>query len=347
MLDEEFSEIVDQIKQGASADYAASRGEYLSAKLVAKVLSCQFVDAAKIIFFPTAANVEVDSGTLAAYAASGTVVVPGFYGMCPDMSIRTFSRGGSDVTGALLAQALRASVYENWTDVSGMLMADPRVVENPKTIETLSYKELRELAYMGANVFHEEAMFPVAAAGVPTNIRNTNDPEHPGTLIVPESSQELAPNMITGIAGRRGFAVLKVEKAMMNQEVGFVRKLLTVFEDKRISFEHAPSGIDSVSVILEQSLIDKELTSVIENVSYSCRPDFIGLERSLALVAIVGRRMADTPGVAAKVCTAVAEAGVNLRMIIQGSSEINIIIGVKEADFETAIQAIYATFVVP
>ncbi len=345
ILDEDFEKISIDIEAGASPDYAASRGEYLSAKLVAKVLDCRFVDATEIISFQSETSVEVVSGTVAAYVESETIVVPGFYGIRPDMSIKTFSRGGSDVTGALLAQALKASVYENWTDVSGMLMADPRIVKNPKAIETLSYRELRELSYMGASVFHEEAMFPVVAASIPTNIRNTNEPDNGGTLIVPEMSVELAPDIITGVAGRKGFSVIKVEKTLMNQEVGFMRRLLSILEENNLSIEHVPSSVDSVSVIVATSdLVDRQ-QSIIADIYRRCQPDLVQIEHGLSLIAIVGRRMTHTVGVAAKASTALAEAGVNLRVINQGSSEINIIIGVDEADFETAVRAIYAAFV--
>jgi aspartate kinase len=344
MLDEDFARIQQDIEEGASADYAASRGEYLSAKLVAKVLGFSFVEAADYITFYQGDSLATVQDTIKELKET-RFVFPGFYGVTEFGDIKTFSRGGSDLTGALLAEVLGASVYENWTDVSGMLMADPRIVDSPLPIEKLSYRELRELSYMGASVFHEEATFPVKRAGIPTNIRNTNVPDDSGTLIVPESSEELAPAIVTGVAGRKGFAVLKVEKAMMNQEVGFVRRLLSVLESRGISFEHVPSGIDSVSVVIDQEVLDRDIDTLMLDIKTSCQADSVEVERDLALVAVVGRRMAHTVGVAAKVSAALAQAGVNLRMINQGSSEINIIIGIDEADFETAIRSIYQAFI--
>jgi aspartate kinase len=263
----------------------------------------------------------------------------------PDGRIKTFSRGGSDITGAIVACGVSADVYENWTDVSGLMMADPRVVKSPKAIEVVTYRELRELAYMGANVLHDEAIFPVREAGIPVNIRNTNRPDDRGTMIVREADSDTHKGAITGIAGRKGFTVLAVEKAMMNQELGFARRLLSVLEVNGISFEHVPSGIDTMSVVVADSQLNSKLEKVLAEIRTECRPDQLDVYPEMALVATVGRGMAYTPGIAARLFSALANTGVNIRMIDQGSSEINIIVGISNADYEKAVQAIYAAFV--
>ena len=276
------------------------------------------------------------------------IIVPGFYGTGPDGQVRTFSRGGSDVTGAVLARGLGADVYENWTDVSGLLMADPRVVDSPRTIERLSYRELRELSYMGATVLHDEAVFPVRDAGIPVHIRNTNAPHDPGTLIFKTATDSQktgdAPT-ITGVAGRRDFTAITVEKAMMNSETGFARGVLAVFEHHGISFEHMPSGIDTLSVVASDAALEGKLDAVLDDLRSTLHPDSIDVDPDLAVIATVGRGMAHTPGMAARVFNALAQAGINIRMIDQGSSELNIIVGVNTADFENAVRAIYAAFV--
>jgi aspartate kinase len=273
-------------------------------------------------------------------------VIPGFYGAMPDGTIRTFSRGGSDITGAIVARGVGAAVYENWTDVSGLLMTDPRIVDSPRTIASLTYRELRELAYMGATVLHDEAIFPVREAGIPVHIRNTNDPEAPGTRISRASSDEEAPtSRITGIAGRKDFTILALEKTLMNTEVGFGRRLLAVLERHEISWEHIPSGIDTLSVVLKDAVMNGRLEDLMREIQRECEPDAIEVYSGIALIATVGRGMSHVPGTAAKLFGALAEAGINIRIIDQGSSELNIIVGVENADFERAVQAIYAGFV--
>ena len=271
-------------------------------------------------------------------------VIPGFYGRREDGTIQTFSRGGSDVTGSLVAKAIHADMYENWTDVSGFLVADPRIIKNPASIEVITYKELRELSYMGATVIHESAMFPILKDGIPINIRNTNRPEDTGTLIV-ESTCRKPRYTITGVAGKTGFASITVEKAMMNSEVGFCRKVLSVFEDEGISIEHMPSGIDTMTIFVHQDEFEAHEQKVIAKIHRAVEPDAVELESDLALIAVVGRGMRQTRGTAGRIFSALAHAHVNVKMIDQGSSELNIIIGVRTHDFERAIRAIYDIFV--
>ena len=348
----DLSPLLDRIKRdiagGASADYAASRGEFLSGPIIAELLGFTFVDAASVIFFDRKGKLNRDK-TRKEMAAKlrkvGQAVIPGFYGANPDGTIRTFSRGGSDITGAIVAAAAQADIYENWTDVSGMLMADPRVVDNPRPIATITYRELRELAYMGATVLHDEAIFPVRESGIPVNIRNTNRPDDPGTMIVSADTTQDRSGVITGIAGRKDFTVIALEKALMNGQIGFGRRVLSVLESNRVSFEHLPSGIDTMSVVIESKQLEGKLEEVLDDIRTECKPDAINVYPELALIATVGRGMAYTPGVAARMFSALANAGVNIRMIDQGSSEINIIVGVESRDFETAMRAIYASFV--
>jgi len=346
-LEVEMTEISQRIAEGATVDYAASRGEYLIGKIVAVALGYKFVDPATYIRFDRWGRYEKSEGhiRLALPLRGMRVVIPGFYGSMPDGSIKTFSRGGSDITGAIVAAAIGAEIYENWTDVSGLLMVDPRVVENPKKIKTVTYREMRELAYMGANVFHEEAMFPVQDAKIATSIRNTNDPEDDGTCIVVGGEVLENKDIITGIAGRKDFTVIRIEKKMMNQEVGFARKILSILESEGISFEHMPSGIDTLSVIIDERQLGQKLDGVLNGIWEICLPDGVVVDNKIAMIAVVGREMAYTPGVAARVFTALAEEGINVRMINQGSSEISIIIGVKNDDYEGAIRAIYRAFV--
>jgi len=270
-------------------------------------------------------------------------VIPGFYGSKPDGTIKTFSRGGSDITGAIVARAARADVYENWTDVSGFLMADPRIVDNPRSIRTITYRELRELSYMGATVLHEDAVFPVFKANIPINIKNTNAPNDAGTMIVP-NTDECSAQTVTGIAGKKGFSVLALEKAKMNAELGFGRRVLAALEKNEIRFEHMPSGIDTLGIVLPSNELQGKQSQLLDDVYNMCQPDAIEVSGNLALIATVGRGMISQIGVAARLFTALAQSGVNIRMIDQGSSEINIIVGVDEKDFETAIRAIYAAF---
>jgi len=349
-LDIDIEKDLEVVRHGigshATPDYAASRGEYLNARIVAKLLGNDFVDAVDIIRFDASGRLDTEKTVAAMSERLGDgrrIVVPGFYGAQPDGSIRTFSRGGSDITGALLARGVRADVYENWTDVSGVLMADPRIVSNPRTIPELSYRELRELAYMGANVLHEEAVFPVIDLNIPVNVRNTNIPRDPGTLIVKQVDSPSSP--ITGIAGRKGYTVIALEKNLMNREVGIGRRVLTALERQQVSFEHMPTGIDTLSLVVEQSYLKGKLEPVLEEIRRECRPDRIDVFENISLIATVGRGMLRTRGVAGRLFGALASANVNVRMIDQGSSGINIIVGVEAGDFETAIRAIYKEFV--
>ncbi len=333
---------------GASKEYAASRGEFLNGPIIAAVLGYAFIDAAEIVQFDKHGRLlrdQTHEATRARLAEVDRAVIPGFYGSGPDGEIRTFSRGGSDITGAIVAAGVNADVYENWTDVSGLLMADPRVIDRPKPIDSVTYKELRELAYMGASVLHDEAIFPVRQASIPVNIRNTNLPDDPGTMILPDAAPIAHQGTITGIAGRKDFTVIALSKALMNAEVGFGRRVLGVLEANGVSFEHMPSGIDTMSVVVEDDQLNGNEEKIIEAIKAECEPDTIDLYPDMALIATVGRGMARTPGMAAKLFNALGAAGVNIRMIDQGSSEINIIVGVNMHEFETAMRAIYDAFV--
>ncbi len=346
-----FDEIRENLKQNPSADYIASRGEYLNAVLVAAFLGYDFVDTKDLIKFDTKGRLlmaETDEAIRSELAKHERAVLPGFYGSLPDGSVKTFSRGGSDITGALVARAVNADVYENWTDVSGFLMADPRIVANPQQIRTISYKELRELSYMGASVLHEDAIYPARMANVPINIRNTNAPEDPGTLITGEEEayrDDGGNRIITGIAGSKDFTVVALYKNMMSSERGFVRRILGILDDYDINFEHLPSGIDTVSVVMSNKSINGRIDEVLDEFRTRLRPDSIDVFENMALIATVGHGMSFRPGVSARLFSALAEAGVNIRMIDQGSSEMNIIVGVENKDFETAIRAIYQAFV--
>ena len=346
-LEKEFSLIRENFAGKAGKDYAASRGEYLNGIVMANYLGYEFVDAAEVIVFCEDGSFDMDKTTEVLgerLKDMKNAVIPGFYGALPDGHVITFSRGGSDITGSLVAAAIHADIYENWTDVSGFLVTDPRIVVNPEVIETITYRELRELSYMGATVLHEEAIFPVRKEGIPINIRNTNAPEDKGTLIV-ESTCRKPKYTITGIAGKKGFAALNIEKDMMNSEVGFGRKVLEVFEKNGISFEHMPSGIDTMTVFVHQSEFEEKEQKVLSGIHRAVSPDSIELESDLALIAVVGRGMRSNRGTAGRIFSALSHANVNVKMIDQGSSELNIIIGVKNEDFEPAIQAIYNIFV--
>ena len=346
-LDHEFAGMEENFLAKAGKDYAASRGEYLNGIVMAHYLGYEFIDAAEVIFFDEQGNFEAELTNRELSERLSHVeraVIPGFYGSRPDGSVKTFSRGGSDVTGSIVARAVHADLYENWTDVSGFLVADPRSVDNPEVIETITYRELRELSYMGASVLHEDAIFPVRKEGIPINIRNTNRPEDRGTLIV-ETTCRRPLHTITGVAGKKGFCAINIEKAMMNTEVGFGRKVLSVFEQSGISFEHMPSGIDTMTIFVHQSEFEDHEQSVIAGIHRAVSPDVVELESDLALVAVVGRGMRANQGTAGRVFSALAHARVNVKMIDQGSSEWNIIIGVKNDDFEKAIRAIYDIFV--
>jgi aspartate kinase len=315
---------------------------------MANYLGYTFVDAAEVVFFDEhgAFDDEKTHKVLSKKLADlETAVIPGFYGSNPDGSIRTFSRGGSDITGSIVAKACKASIYENWTDVSGCLVADPRIIDNPKPIKVITYRELRELSYMGASVLHEDAVFPVRKAGIPINIRNTNDPEAEGTMIVDSTCQK-ADYVITGVAGKKGFVAVSMEKDQMNNEVGFCRKALQAFEENGISIEHMPSGIDTMTVFVHQAEFEGKEQQVMSSLRRLANPDFMELEADLALIAVVGRGMKSQRGTAGCIFSALAHADINVRMIDQGSSELNIIIGVSNDDFEKAIKAIYDIFVV-
>ncbi len=347
-LKEEFKTIEKNFKEKAGENYAASRGEYLNGIIMAAYLGYEFIDAAEVIRFTENGDfdAELTNEILSARLAEvERAVVPGFYGAYADGRVRTFSRGGSDITGSIVSRAVKADVYENWTDVSGFLVADPRIIEDPEGIETITYRELRELSYMGASVLHEDAIFPVRREGIPINIRNTNKPDDEGTWIV-ESTCQKSKYVITGIAGKKGFCSVNIEKAMMNSEIGFGRKVLQAFEDNGISFEHVPSGIDTMTVFVHQDeFVDKE-QKVVSAIHRLADPDCVEIEADLALIAVVGRGMKSTRGTAGRIFSALAHANVNVKMIDQGSSELNIIIGVANDDFETAIKAIYDIFVV-
>ncbi len=346
-LEDEFVTVEKNFKEKAGKDYAASRGEYLNGIIMAAYLGYEFVDAAEVISFDengefnAVTTNKIMSARLAQYERA---VVPGFYGAMPDGKVKTFSRGGSDVTGSIVAKAVKADVYENWTDVSGFLLADPRIIKNPVAIETITYRELRELAYMGASVLHEDAIFPVRQEGIPINIRNTNAPEDEGTWIVGSTCQK-SKYVVTGIAGKKGFCSINIEKDMMNSEIGFGRRVLQAFEDYGISFEHVPSGIDTMTVFVHQDEFIHKEQKVVAAIHRLANPDTIDIEADLALIAVVGRGMKSTRGTAGRIFSALAHSNVNVKMIDQGSSELNIIIGVANQDFETAIKAIYDIFV--
>ena len=346
-LSGEFRTIRENFTRKIGRDYAASRGEYLNGMVMAAYLGYEFIDAAEVIFFKADGSFDskkTDKILSERLKDCGRAVIPGFYGSMPDRKIKTFSRGGSDVTGSIVARAIHADMYENWTDVSGFLVADPRIVMNPKPIDIITYRELRELAYMGASVLHEDAIFPVRKEGIPINIRNTNAPEDKGTLIV-EATCRTPRFTITGIAGKKDFASVTIEKDMMNSQVGFCHKVLGVFADNDISIEHMPSGIDTLTVFVHQDEFEEKEQDVIAGIHRAVEPDFVELESDLALIAVVGRGMRATRGTSGRIFSALAHANVNVKMIDQGSSELNIIIGVRNHDFDTAVRAIYDIFV--
>ena len=350
-LDFDIKPYLDEVEKGilssTTPDYAASRGEYLSAIIASKVLGLDFVDAADIIKFTAKGNFDSEytndlvSKRLSFYNGA---VIPGFYGTLPDGTIKTFTRGGSDFTGAIVARAVEADVYENWTDVDGFMTTDPRIVNNPQLIDYLSYDELRELSYMGAGVLHPESTFPLQATGIPINIKNTFNPSAPGTFIVKDTAKIVTPRLITGIAGKKGFTTIFVKKAMMNGEVGFCRKILSVLEYYDINLEHMPTGIDTMSIIISDKDVEGKLDEIIERIRGKANPDLIYVYRNISLIAIVGHGMSNQTGTAARVFSALANANINVKMIDQGSSEINIIVGVHADDMNRAISAIYHAF---
>jgi len=344
----ELEYIKNALQHRSGRDFAASRGEYLNGLILAKYLGYDFIDAENVIFFKENGSFDeeltnkVMSEELKKHERA---VIPGFYGVMPNGTIKTFSRGGSDITGSIVARAASADLYENWTDVSGFMMADPRIIKNPASIKTITYRELRELSYMGATVLHEDAIFPVRYANIPINIKNTNAPEDAGTMIVSETNEYDTDRIITGIAGKKGFSVINIEKDMMNGEIGFGRKVLEVLEDNEISFEHLPSGIDTMSIIVSSTALENKRDKVVNSITRMVKADSVTVEDNLALVAIVGRSMVKAKGTAARVFDSMSNAGVNIRMIDQGSSEISIIVGIEDHDFEKALDAIYNEFV--
>ena len=343
LLDETCAEI-----KRNNRDFAASRGEYLNGRMLADYLGWDFIDAADVVKFDRHGNLASEwTNELVrdALRAHPCAVIPGFYGSYPNGEVHTFSRGGSDISGAIVARAANADIYENWTDVSGFLMADPRIVDNPQLIRRLTYRELREISYMGANVMHEDAIFPVHRAGIPTNIRNTNDPSHPGTLITIQPAPDANGTSITGIAGHKNFTLISIEKAMMNAEIGFGRRVLQALEDFDISFEHLPTGIDTMSVIIAETELKQRREQLLSRLRDLVHPDSIEISDGLALIATVGHGMVRTPGTAAKLFAALSNANINVRMIDQGSSELSIIVGVDVNDFERALRAIYDAFI--
>lgn len=347
-LEHEFEEIKRNLEAGASADYIASRGEYLNAMIIASYLGYDFVDAAKIVKFDEKGRFMeelTDKAIKKELANHEKAVIPGFYGSKIDGSVKTFSRGGSDITGSIIARAVGADMYENWTDVSGFLMADPRIVKDPKPISTVSYKELRELSYMGASVLHEDAIYPARVANIPINIRNTNRPEDPGTIITAEPAKLEDGQIIAGIAGSKDFTVIAMYKNLMSSERGFIRKMTGILEDFDVPIEHIPSGVDTLSVVIDNNVIDGRLDEIVEEFTRQLKPDTIEVFEDMALIATVGHGMSSRTGVSAALFTALAKEKINIRMIDQGSSEMNIIVGVENKDFEKAIKSIYEAFV--
>lgn len=346
-IEPELNNVKENIENGESKDYAASRGEYLNGLVLAKYLGYKFIDAKDVIKFNDDKSLDseaTDAALKKALSSGERAVIPGFYGSDKKGNIVTFSRGGSDVTGALVAASINADLYENWTDVSGFLMADPRIVENPKSISYITYKELRELSYMGASVLHEEAIFPVRESGIPINIKNTNRPQDKGTFIV-NKAIDCENKVITGIAGKKNFTVISIEKAMMNSELGFCRKVLSILEMNGVSFENMPSGIDTVCVVISDKELKNKTSRIVEEIKRACDPDKIEVHPNMALIATVGKGMAKRKGVASRVFKALSDADINIRMIDQGSSEMNILVGIENDNFEKGIKAIYKAFV--
>ena len=350
-LDEQFAGIEARMKKDPDPDFAASRGEHLNGRIMAAYLGFEFVDPFEMVFFDEEGILD-DRKTMRAVEKRLSeveyAVIPGFYGCSHEGKVKTFSRGGSDVTGSIVAGACHADVYENWTDVSGFLVADPRIIKNPARIETITYRELRELSYMGASVLHEEAIFPVRRQGIPINIRNTNRPQDAGTMIVSNDfdfSKESLKHTITGIAGKKGFSTINIEKAMMNNETGFGMKVLKVLFDNGLSFEHMPSGIDTMSITLSTDKFAPVRDKVISELRKAVEPDHIDVEDGIAMLAVVGRRMKNTRGTVARIFAALAHARINVKLIDQGSSELNVIVGVSENDLPEAIRRIYDMFI--
>lgn len=349
-LESEFDALRKKMDKGISQDELVSRGEYFAARLMADYLGYDFLDSELWLRFKLDGTVdqEVSYEALSRAASGRRVVIPGFYGAMPDGSIKTFTRGGSDITGALAAAALDADVYENWTDVSGFLMADPRIVKDPLPIERITYSELRELSYIGAQVLHEGTIFPVREKNIPLNIRNTNQPEHPGTMIresFDEPEEKADSSFITGIAGRKDFSVITITKNGMSNEAGVLRRVLEILEKYQLVVEYLPSGIDSVSLVVAADKLRPCQYQILGEIQKALKPDTIHVTEDMAIVAAVGRKMAFKPGISGKIFAALGENGINIRMITQGPEELNIIVGVDNKDFAGAIRVLYDSFV--
>ena len=351
-IDFDINSVLDEtearINSENDEDFTASRGEYLSARVMAEVLGAKFVDAEDVIFFDKKGAYDAERSEKAlneALRGAERAVFPGFYGRGANGKVKTFSRGGSDISGAIVARAVNATVYENWTDVSGFLACDPRIVDSPRRIKALSYKELRELSYMGANVLHSESIFPVRKANIPIHIKNTFRPEDEGTLIQPSVYYTPSGSIVTGIAGKKDFTVIFIEKSLMNSQIGFVRKVLSVLEKYNIPVEHIPSGIDTMSVVVESSALKEgKLDLVLHGIDEAVSPDTMRVTEDIALIATVGHGMSSSVGTSARLFKAMAAAEINVKMIDQGSSELNIIVGVKNEDCDKCIRAIYREF---
>ena len=348
-IGDEVTAFGDALKDGCTRDFVASRGEFFSARLMAQYLDADFVDPADFITILSNGNVDPRSYAVLGERLADTskrYVIAGFYGKDSRGEVKTFSRGGSDISGSIAARAANAVLYENWTDTSGMLMADPRIVSNPKPIEEISFREVREMSYMGASVFHDEAIIPVREAGIPICIKNTNQPLDAGTRIVPTLSEKTIANTeIAGVSGKKAFTMICVEKTLMNKTVGFTHKLLGIFADFGVSVEHCPSSIDSINIIVEDAQLKDRHEEVLAEIRKQLEPDSVTIEKDLALVAVVGEGMTQAIGVAAKIFAALRDARVNVRVINQGASEINLIVGVASSDYEKSLRAIYDAFV--
>lgn len=345
-LTKHFEKIKLELEEGRDRDYIASRGEYLNALILSELLGYEFIDAKDLIFFNNNGNFDEKKSYDAIYEMSKKhkkAVIPGFYGSMPNKEVKTFSRGGGDLTGSIISRGVKTSLYENWTDISGFMSADPRIIKNPKKIEVITYKELRELSYAGASVLHEEAILPVTAAGIPIEIKNTFKPEEKGTIIVPDTDKK-GPSEITGVSGKKHFSVINIEKIQMNKDKSFHRKLMSVLEVNGIVLEHMPSSIDSLSLIVADKYLTGKMDTIETELKSFCNPDKVAFKSGIALITVVGRGMKNSIGTSAKLFTALAASKINVRMIVQGASEINIIVGVEEKDYERAIESIYDAF---
>lgn len=346
-LESEFLEIRKKMDKNIDIDYLVSRGEYLTARLMAEYLGYDFVDAKDIVKFAYDGEIDFEATAKAmeiARMTSDRMVIPGFYGSLPDGTIKVLSRGGSDITGSIIAKLVHAKVYENWTDVSGILMADPRIVDNPKRIEKITYSELRELSYMGANVLHEEAIFPVKEENIPINIRNTNEPDNPGTIIITNNDEDDSSSLITGLAGKQNFAILTVYKKLTSDKINCIEKALDIISSYKVNLEHLTTGIDSFSLVIDTNNMKVSIFEIVSEIERVCDPMDVNVIEEVSLIATVGRNMASRPGMSGKLFSVLGEKEINVRMITQGSDEINIIIGVKNSDFKKAIRAIYNSF---